>query len=88
MLKNGFRICPRINDLGPTLTWIFPLNWLLADNLSLCPVGFAFLSGLSLHVVEFPQQHALVIELMDVSRSKVKQRLVRSGLVVGLDVTA
>jgi hypothetical protein len=41
----------------------------LADNLLLCPVGFAFLWGLSLHVVEFSQQHALVIDTRPTGRT-------------------
>jgi hypothetical protein len=53
VMKNGFGICPRINDLAPTLSRTSPLDWLLADFLLLRPVGFSLLSGLSLHVVEF-----------------------------------
>jgi hypothetical protein len=89
MLKNGLRICPRIDDLALTLTWTSPRDWLLADILVLCPVGFSFFSGHFLHLFELLlQQRALVIELMDVSRSKVKQRLVRSAVIVESDVTA
>ena len=88
MLKNGLRICPRIEDLAWTLTWTSPLDWLLAVISVLCPVRFSFFSGRVLHLFELLQQRALVIELMYVSRSKVKERLVWSGVIVEFDVTA
>src|SRR6266498_5378894 len=86
VLKNGFRICPRINDLALTLTWTSVLDRRLADILFFRPVGFSFLSCLSFDVFELLQQRALVVELMHMSRCEIKQRLVRPGLVVGLDV--
>ena len=70
MLKNGFRICPRIDDLGPILTSVSPLDRRLTDFLLLSPVGFSFLSGLSFHLVEFLHQHAFVIELMYMGRTE------------------
>ena len=88
VLKNGFRICPRINDLALTLTWTSPLDGRLADILFFRPVGFSLLSGPSLHLFELRQQRTLVVELMDMGRSEIKQRLVRPGLIVGLDVAA
>src|SRR5438034_6550501 len=50
--------------------------------LLLSPVGFSLLTGLSFHLVQFHHQHALVIELMDMGRSEIKQRLVWPGLIV------
>ena len=60
----------------------------MTDILLLRPVGFSFLPGLCFHGVEFLHQRALVIELMHMGRSEIKQRLVRPGLIVGFDVTA
>src|SRR6266498_3326842 len=87
VLKTGFRISPRTNDLALTLTWTSPLDRRLADILFFRPVGFSFLSSLSLQVVQFRQQCALIVELMHMSRCEIEQRLMRSGLIVGLDVT-
>src|SRR5687768_14422828 len=88
MLKNGFRICPRIDDFDPTLISVSPLDRRSTDFLLLSPVGFSLLTGLSFHLVQFHHQHALVIELMDMGRSEIKQRLVWPGVIVGLDVSA
>src|SRR5207247_3008712 len=87
VLKSGFRICPRINDLALTLTWTSPLDRRLADILFFRPVGFSFLSSPSLQVVQFRQQCALIVELMHMSRCENEQRLMRSGMVVDLSVT-
>jgi hypothetical protein len=88
VLKNSFRICPRINDLALTFTWTSLLDWRLGDILFFLPVGFSLLSCLSFDILELLHQRALVVELMDMSRCEIKQPLVRPDLVVGLDVTA
>ena len=55
VLKNSFRICPRINDLALTLTWTSLRDWGLADIWFFRPVGFSFLSCLSFEIVELLQ---------------------------------
>ena len=71
-----------------TLTWTFPLKRRLIDLLFFRPVRFAFVSGRFLHLLELLQQQTLVVELMDMGRSEIHQRLMGPAVVVALDVTA
>lgn len=88
LLKNSFRICPRIDDLDLTFTWMFPLDIRLTEFLLLSPVGFSYLAGSSFYLVWFLDQRSLVIKLIDMSRSEIIERLVRPALIVELDITA
>ena len=60
----------------------------MIDLLFFRPVRFAFVSGRFLHLLELLQQQTLVVELMDMGRSEIHQRLMGPAVVVALDVTA
>ena len=89
MLKNSFRICPRINTAGrPPPTWTSPLNRRLAPISIVLPVRFSPLASSALDLFELSQQPTFVIDLMDMSRCKIHQRLMRPLVVISLDIPA
>ena len=87
-MKNGFRICPRINDLAVTLVWTSPRGRRLAEFLLRDPISFSFLSGFSFHLFELGHQSAFVIDLMHVGRSEILKPLMWPAVVIVLDVAA
>ena len=60
VLKNSFRICPRINDLALTLTWTSLFDWRLGEFV-FSPSRLFVLSCLSFDFFELLQQRALVL---------------------------
>ena len=88
MLKNGGGICPRINATGRALGWTSPRKRGRARIWVLPPVGFAFVSGPSFHLFKLGQQQTLVVDLVDMSRSEIHQRLMRAVAMVSLDTAS